>query len=85
MWGFFLWVFFLCVFLKCCDVSGEVSQEVSEVELQRQVLDAMNYVLYEQLKYKGNEVDYYNSLNSYIRQVSRSALNKLDPKKELLF
>ncbi|KAJ6659117.1 hypothetical protein lerEdw1_019420 [Lerista edwardsae] len=42
---------------------------VSEVELQRQVLDAMNYVLYEQLKYKGNEVDYYNSLNSYIRQV----------------
>ncbi|XP_061458447.1 F-box only protein 21 isoform X1 [Rhineura floridana] len=42
---------------------------VSQVELQRQVLDAMNYVLYEQLKYKGNEVDYYNSLNSYIRQV----------------
>ncbi|XP_054852124.1 F-box only protein 21 isoform X2 [Eublepharis macularius] len=49
--------------------TGEVSQEVSQVELQRQVLDAMNYVLYEQLKYKGNEVDYYNSLNSYIRQV----------------
>ncbi|XP_060105610.1 F-box only protein 21 isoform X1 [Heteronotia binoei] len=49
--------------------AGEVSQEVFEVELQRQVLDAMNYVLYEQLKYKGNEVDYYNSLNSYIRQV----------------
>nr|XP_060641457.1 F-box only protein 21 isoform X1 [Anolis sagrei ordinatus] len=42
---------------------------ISQVELQRQVLDAMNYVLYEQLKYKGNEVDYYNSLNSYIRQV----------------
>ncbi|XP_034954714.2 F-box only protein 21 [Zootoca vivipara] len=42
---------------------------VSQGELQRQVLDAMNYVLYEQLKYKGNEVDYYNSLNSYIRQV----------------
>ncbi|XP_077163606.1 F-box only protein 21 [Paroedura picta] len=49
--------------------AGEESQEVSEVELQRQVLDAVNYVLYEQLKYKGNEVDYYNSLNSYIRQV----------------
>ncbi|XP_015268917.1 PREDICTED: F-box only protein 21 isoform X1 [Gekko japonicus] len=49
--------------------AGEVCREVSEVELQRQVLDAMNYVLYEQLKYKGNEVDYYNSLNSYIRQV----------------
>ncbi|XP_020669260.3 F-box only protein 21 isoform X2 [Pogona vitticeps] len=42
---------------------------ISQVELQRQVLDAINYVLYEQLKYKGNEVDYYNSLNSYIRQV----------------
>lgn len=45
---------------------------VSQAELQRQVLDAMNYVLYEQLKYKGNEVDYYNSLNSYIRQVKRT-------------
>ncbi|XP_025898677.1 F-box only protein 21 [Nothoprocta perdicaria] len=42
---------------------------VPEVELQRQVLDAMNCVLYEQLKYKGNELDYYNSLNSYIHQV----------------
>lgn len=29
----------------------------------------MNCVLYEQLKYKGNELDYYNSLNSYIHQV----------------
>uniref|UniRef100_A0A8D0KYC3 F-box protein 21 n=1 Tax=Strix occidentalis caurina TaxID=311401 RepID=A0A8D0KYC3_STROC len=47
--------------------AGEVL--VSEVELQRQVLDAMNCVLYEQLKYKGNELDYYNSLNSYIHQV----------------
>lgn len=46
---------------------GEVL--VPEVELQRQVLDAMNCVLYEQLKYKGNELDYYNSLNSYIHQV----------------
>ncbi|XP_019362220.1 PREDICTED: F-box only protein 21 isoform X3 [Gavialis gangeticus] len=42
---------------------------IPEVELQRQVLDAMNCVLYEQLKYKGNEMDYYNSLNSYIHQV----------------
>nr|XP_042699125.1 F-box only protein 21 isoform X3 [Chrysemys picta bellii] len=42
---------------------------VSDVEFQRQVLDAMNCVLYEQLKYKGNEMDYYNSLNSYIHQV----------------
>ncbi|NXR13532.1 FBX21 protein, partial [Semnornis frantzii] len=47
--------------------AGEVL--VPEVELQRQVLDAMNCVLYEQLKYKGNELDYYNSLNSYIHQV----------------
>ncbi|XP_050780100.1 F-box only protein 21 isoform X3 [Gopherus flavomarginatus] len=42
---------------------------VSDVEFQRQVLDAMNCVLYEQLKYKGNEMDYYNSLNSFIHQV----------------
>ncbi|XP_026540153.1 F-box only protein 21 [Notechis scutatus] len=42
---------------------------VSQVELQRQVLDAMNCVLYEQLKYRGNEVDYYNCQNSYIHQV----------------
>ncbi|XP_044304805.1 F-box only protein 21 isoform X1 [Varanus komodoensis] len=42
---------------------------ITQVDLQRQVLEALNYVLYEQLKYKGNEVDYYNSLNSYIRQV----------------
>ncbi|XP_065424373.1 F-box only protein 21 isoform X3 [Chrysemys picta bellii] len=42
---------------------------VSDVEFQRQVLDAVNCVLYEQLKYKGNEMDYYNSLNSYIHQV----------------
>lgn len=54
------------------------------MELQRQVLDAMNYVLYEQLKYKGNEGDYYNSLNSYIRQVSRSLLNKSSPPKKSL-
>uniref|UniRef100_A0A8C3V868 F-box protein 21 n=37 Tax=Passeriformes TaxID=9126 RepID=A0A8C3V868_CATUS len=47
--------------------AGEVL--IPEVELQRQVLDAMNCVLYEQLKYKGNELDYYNSLNSYIHQV----------------
>ncbi|XP_031447949.1 F-box only protein 21 isoform X2 [Phasianus colchicus] len=47
--------------------AGEIL--IPEVELQRQVLDAMNCVLYEQLKYKGNELDYYNSLNSYIHQV----------------
>lgn len=43
---------------------------VPEVEFQRQVLDSMNCVLYEQLKYKGNEMDYYNCLNSYIHQAS---------------
>lgn len=56
-----------CVFIALCVFSGEVL--IPEVELQRQVLDAMNCVLYEQLKYKGNELDYYNSLNSYIHQV----------------
>ncbi|KAK9410210.1 F-box only protein 21 [Crotalus adamanteus] len=42
---------------------------VPQVELQGQVLNAMNCVLYEQLKYRGNEVDYYNCQNSYIHQV----------------
>lgn len=58
-------VFSVCVSLRL--FLGEVL--IPEVELQRQVLDAMNCVLYEQLKYKGNELDYYNSLNSYIHQV----------------
>uniref|UniRef100_A0A3B3TLJ9 F-box protein 21 n=1 Tax=Poecilia latipinna TaxID=48699 RepID=A0A3B3TLJ9_9TELE len=40
-----------------------------DFELQRQVLWALNAVLYEQLQYKGNECDYYNPLNSYIHQV----------------
>uniref|UniRef100_A0A8D2MPN3 Hemimethylated DNA-binding domain-containing protein n=1 Tax=Zonotrichia albicollis TaxID=44394 RepID=A0A8D2MPN3_ZONAL len=55
------------VFISLHVFAGEVL--IPEVELQRQVLDAMNCVLYEQLKYKGNELDYYNSLNSYIHQV----------------
>ncbi|KAF3695461.1 F-box only protein 21 [Channa argus] len=42
---------------------------VEDFELQRQVLGAVNSVLYEQLQYKGNEFDYYNPLNSYIHQV----------------
>uniref|UniRef100_A0A7N6A1P1 Hemimethylated DNA-binding domain-containing protein n=1 Tax=Anabas testudineus TaxID=64144 RepID=A0A7N6A1P1_ANATE len=42
---------------------------VEDFELQRQVLWALNSVLYEQLQYKGNEFDYYNPLNSYIHQV----------------
>lgn len=43
---------------------------IMEIELQSQVLDAMNYVLYEQLKFKGNRMDYYNALNLYMHQVS---------------
>lgn len=58
---------FLSLYFTACVFPGEVL--IPEVELQRQVLDAMNCVLYEQLKYKGNELDYYNSLNSYIHQV----------------
>ncbi|XP_023684733.1 F-box only protein 21 isoform X1 [Paramormyrops kingsleyae] len=42
---------------------------VEDFELQRQVICALNSVLYDQLKYKGNETDYYNPLNSYIHQV----------------
>uniref|UniRef100_A0A1A8RB16 F-box protein 21 n=1 Tax=Nothobranchius rachovii TaxID=451742 RepID=A0A1A8RB16_9TELE len=42
---------------------------IEDFELQRQVLFALNSVLYEQLHYKGNECDYYNPLNSYIHQV----------------
>lgn len=42
---------------------------VEDFELQRQVVCALNSVLYEQLAYKGNEFDYYNPLNSYIHQV----------------
>ncbi|KAM9744478.1 F-box only protein 21 [Menidia menidia] len=42
---------------------------IEDFELQRQVVCALNSVLYEQLQYKGNECDYYNPLNSYIHQV----------------
>ncbi|XP_053085209.1 F-box only protein 21 isoform X2 [Pangasianodon hypophthalmus] len=42
---------------------------VQDFELQRQVLCALNAVLYEQLQFKGNECDYYNPMNSYIHQV----------------
>ncbi|XP_031704924.1 F-box only protein 21 isoform X2 [Anarrhichthys ocellatus] len=42
---------------------------VEDFELQRQLVSALNSVLYEQLQYKGNEFDYYNPLNSYIHQV----------------
>ncbi|XP_043571776.1 F-box only protein 21 isoform X1 [Chiloscyllium plagiosum] len=42
---------------------------IDDLETQQQVLDAMNRVLYKQLKFKGNEEDYYNPMNSYIHQV----------------
>uniref|UniRef100_A0AAY4BQC8 Hemimethylated DNA-binding domain-containing protein n=1 Tax=Denticeps clupeoides TaxID=299321 RepID=A0AAY4BQC8_9TELE len=42
---------------------------VEDFELQRQVVGALNAVLYEQLQYKGNECDFYNPMNSYIHQV----------------
>ncbi|XP_069070603.1 F-box only protein 21 [Pleurodeles waltl] len=42
---------------------------ITEVDLQKQVLEAINCVLYVQLKYKGNELEYYNPLNSYIHEV----------------
>lgn len=45
-----------------------------EIELQSQVLDAMNYVLYDQLKFKGNRMDYYNALNLYVHQVTVGVL-----------
>uniref|UniRef100_G1T7Y2 F-box protein 21 n=3 Tax=Euarchontoglires TaxID=314146 RepID=G1T7Y2_RABIT len=48
--------------------AGE-SPMIMEIELQSQVLDAMNYVLYDQLKFKGNRMDYYNALNLYMHQV----------------
>ncbi|XP_061586517.1 F-box only protein 21 [Cololabis saira] len=42
---------------------------VEDLEQQRQVVCALNAVLYEQLHFNGNEYDYYNPLNSYIHQV----------------
>ncbi|XP_051960859.1 F-box only protein 21 isoform X1 [Xyrauchen texanus] len=42
---------------------------LEDLECQRQVICALNVVLYDQLQYKGNERDYYNPLNSYIHQV----------------
>jgi len=49
---------------------------IMEIELQSQVLDAMNYVLYDQLKFKGNRMDYYNALNLYMHQVNAGELKQ---------
>ena len=43
---------------------------IMEIELQSQVLDAIKHVLYDQLKFKGNRMDYYNALNLYMHQVN---------------
>lgn len=58
-----------CVLRVGLCVSGESSM-IMEIELQSQVLDAMNHVLYDQLKFKGNRMDYYNALNLYMHQVN---------------
>ncbi|KAL0979054.1 hypothetical protein UPYG_G00179880 [Umbra pygmaea] len=50
------------------ETQGDCSP-VEDFELQRQVVVALNAVLYDQLQFKGNECDYYNPLNSYIHQV----------------
>lgn len=49
---------------------------VRELDLQGQVLEAMNYVLYDQLKFKGNRMDYYNALNLYMHQVNAGVRDK---------
>ncbi|XP_051888158.1 F-box only protein 21 isoform X2 [Pristis pectinata] len=49
-------------------ITAERDDVFIDLELQRQVLDIMNCVLYKQLKFKGNEDDYYNPMNSYIHQ-----------------
>lgn len=62
-----------------CDLERDLcpageSSMIMEIELQSQVLDAINYVLYDQLKFKGNRMDYYNALNLYMHQVGVAAV-----------
>uniref|UniRef100_A0A8C5LL61 F-box protein 21 n=1 Tax=Leptobrachium leishanense TaxID=445787 RepID=A0A8C5LL61_9ANUR len=42
---------------------------IEDLDLQEQALDALNHVLFVDMKFKGNVTDYYNPLNSYIHQV----------------
>ncbi|CAH2295962.1 F-box only 21 isoform X1 [Pelobates cultripes] len=42
---------------------------IEDLDLQEQVLDALNHVLFIEMKFKGNVTDFYNPLNSYIHQV----------------
>ncbi|XP_075034618.1 F-box only protein 21 isoform X2 [Mixophyes fleayi] len=48
--------------------AGEIFR-LEDIDLQGQVLDALNHVLYAEMKFKGNLADFYNPLNSYIHQV----------------
>ncbi|MGH0143174.1 UNVERIFIED_CONTAM: hypothetical protein FKN15_077906 [Acipenser sinensis] len=52
-----------------CPAGLCTDEDLEDLVLQRQVVCALNSVLYEQLQYKGNESDYYNPLNSYLHQV----------------
>ncbi|KAM3937060.1 F-box only protein 21 [Leptodactylus fuscus] len=48
--------------------AGNVSY-IEDLDLQGQALDALNHVLFTEMKFKGNVSDFYNPLNSYIHQV----------------
>ncbi|XP_044146683.1 LOW QUALITY PROTEIN: F-box only protein 21 [Bufo gargarizans] len=48
--------------------AGE-SSYIEDLDLQGQALDALNHVLFTEMKFKGNVADFYNPLNSYIHQV----------------
>ncbi|XP_053557660.1 F-box only protein 21 [Bombina bombina] len=47
---------------------GETSY-IEDLEVQEQALDALNHILFDELKFKGNVADFYNPLNSYIHKV----------------
>ncbi|XP_018409772.1 PREDICTED: F-box only protein 21 [Nanorana parkeri] len=42
---------------------------IEDIGLQGQALDALNHVLFVDMKFKGNVADFYNPLNSYMHQV----------------
>ncbi|XP_075691364.1 F-box only protein 21 isoform X2 [Rhinoderma darwinii] len=48
--------------------AGE-SSYIGDLDSQGQALDALNHVLFTEMKFKGNVADFYNPLNSYIHQV----------------
>ncbi|XP_063820407.1 F-box only protein 21 [Pseudophryne corroboree] len=48
--------------------AGETSSS-EDIDLQGQALDALNHVLFTEMKFKGNVADFYNPLNSYMHQV----------------